>query len=377
MAYRIALIGGGTGGHVYPLIAVAKELKKQALEGGMELDLRMFGEGALSRQAAVDIGVPYKNIPSAKWRRYFSLYNFLDLLKIPLGVLQSLYYMWLFMPDVVFSKGGHVSLIPSFIAKMFMIPIVIHESDSVPGKTSILLSRLALKIFVSFDKTKEHLPYHKVEFTGNPIRKEIVKKIPKENALKLFKLSKEKPVIFVMGGSQGAQLINQAIIKSIVEIVKDFQVIHQAGTKNVNFVQSEINKIIKEGKGSYGDKIKNSYHLFPFLDVNQISYAYSAADVIISRAGAGSLFEIAIIGKPAIVIPITNSASNHQLENAKEFSRFGGVYIEEANITRHILIEQIKYIYINRQELSIKISKFAKPEAAEKIAQYLLYFKGV
>lgn len=374
MSYRIALVGGGSGGHVFPLVAVAQELQRQTQEAGLELELQVWGDGVFIKKAAQDLGVPYKNIQSAKWRRYFSVYNFLDLLKIPVGFLQSVFYAWAFMPDIVFAKGGYTSVIPAFVARFFRIPIVIHESDAVPGKANVLIGKLARKVFISFESSRSYFQNDKTYTVGNPVRQDIGN-TTKEEALKFFQLSSEKPVVLVVGGSQGAQKINNAVIEAAVELVKDFQVIHQTGDINFESVRIQIEKLTKEGEKSltqYGQILKDSYKIYPFFDYNQIKLAYAASDVVVTRAGAGFLFEISSLGKPAIVIPISTSASNHQLANAREFANYGGILIEEPNLIRHILIDQIKEAYKNREELGKKIIQFAKPNSARRIAEEIL-----
>ncbi len=371
MAYKILLVGGGTGGHVYPLVAVAEEIQKKAAQSGLEAELLFMGDGDLLKDVAQQIGVKFKSILSSKWRRYFSFQNFIDIFKFPLGFFQSLFNVWLFMPDVIFAKGGYASFLPTLAGKLMMIPIVIHESDSIPGKTNIFLGKLSKKVFLAFASAIKYFDAQKSEVVGNPIRSNLLVGADKAAALSAFALDPVKPTILITGASQGAKPINDVLLLSIVELAKKFQIIHQSGSPNYDDVSKQVLTIIKEGEALYGKDIQNNYRLYPVFDLAQMVLAYAAADVIISRAGS-QIFEIAAIGKPSIVVPLKGSASNHQVENAREFSKFGATIIEEDNLTPHIFINEIEKAYEKRAELSEKIKKFAKPDAAMTIAEYLL-----
>jgi len=252
-----------------------------------------------------------------------------------------------------------------------MVPIVIHESDSIPGKTNTILGKLARRIFLSFEKSRNYFNGGKCEVVGNPIRRGLLAAVDKTAALGAFNLNPAKPTVLVTGASQGAQKINESIAVALVELIKEFQVIHQCGQKNYDEMNKQITSIIKEGEHSYGPQIQENYRLYPFLNLEQLSLAYIAADVVVCRASS-QVFEIAAVGKPVIVIPLENAANNHQLSNALEFAKFGATLIEEANLTPHILINEIERAFENRAELSQKIKQLSQPDAAGKIAQYLL-----
>lgn len=372
MAYRIMLTGGGSGGHVYPLIAVAEELQRQAMQKGLDLELRFLGADGLMKDVATSIGIKFQAVISPKWRRYNSVQNFIDILKAPIGLFQTLFYVWRYMPDLIFSKGGYDSFLPALAGRIFRIPIVIHESDVIPGKANRWVEKWAKKVFVSFDAAKSYFKQEKTELVGNPMRSGLLNFIDRSVAVAAFGLDPSKPVVLITGASQGSQVINEALLLSLVELTKKFQVIHQCGFQNYEQVNAQILKIVDEGEGTYGKIITDGYRLYPILDLQQMMMAYSAADIIVSRAGAGSIFEIAAVGKPAVVIPLKSSASNHQLANAREFAKYGAIVIEEDNLTSHILINEITNAYDGRIALSQKIKGFAKPNAAQLIAQQLL-----
>ncbi len=373
MAYRILLTGGGSGGHVFPLIAVATALKEKAQQNGQDLELLMIGEGQFMEKAAIENGIPFKRILVGKLRRYFSPLTILDIFKMPVGFFQSLWYVFWFMPDIVFAKGGYASVMPAIIGRLYFVPLFVHESDSIPGLANKILGKLAKTVFISFQSAEKYFKAGKTVLVGNPFRKELIGQ-NKENALNFFKLKPDKKTVLVLGGSQGAQRINDIIMQSLVMLVKNFQIIHQCGETQYKSVKNEAEKLIKEGEGNYADDLKANYRYFPFLETEQLSMAYAAADILISRAGAGSIFEIAAAGKPVILIPITNSSADHQMTNAKEFSKFGAVVLEEENLTSHILINQIESLLNeeNYARISANIKNFAKSDATEKIASVLL-----
>lgn len=371
MPYKILLTGGGTGGHVYPLVAVAEELQTQASQKGIDLELMFLGEGELLKNIAGGVGIKFKSVLSPKWRRYASLGNLVDVFKAPIGFLQSLFYMWKFMPDVIFSKGGFGSFLPSFAGKLLFIPLVIHESDAIPGKANSWLGKMADKVFVAFDGAQKYFNATKTEWVGNPIRKGILNVVDRTAALAAFGLDSSKPVVLITGASQGAKVINDILLLSLVELTKNFQIIHQCGPKNYDEVNKQILAIVKEGEASYGQTITKSYRLYPLLDIQQMPLAYSAADVVVSRSG-GTVFEIAALSKPSVLIPLKGSANNHQLANARDLAKFGAIVVEEDNLTPHIFLREINEAYRNKEALSAKIKEFAKPDAGEKIAVSLL-----
>jgi UDP-N-acetylglucosamine--N-acetylmuramyl-(pentapeptide) pyrophosphoryl-undecaprenol N-acetylglucosamine transferase len=371
------LLGGGSGGHVFPLIAVANALKEKSQQTGIPLELMILGEGKFMQNAAAENGILFKPVMAGKLRRYFSPLMLLDIVKVPVGFFQALWYVFRFMPDVVFAKGGYASLPGALVAKLYFIPLFVHESDSIPGLANRVLGNLAKTVFISFNSGQKYFKAGKTVLTGNPVRKELVVG-DRAAGIQTFALNPALKTILVLGGSQGAQRVNQIILDSLVMIVKNYQVLHQCGESQYSAVTKEKEKLIKEGEGEYADALKNNYKVYPFFSEKEMAMAYAVSDLIISRAGAGSLFEIATLGKPSIIIPITNSSSNHQFENALEFSRFGAAMIEEQNLTPHIIINQIQSILEPEKYNSVseKLKTFATPDAADKIASALLPAQG-
>lgn len=361
---RIALTGGGTGGHIFPILAVVREIKKQAGEKEDVEFLFLGPDGELEREAMEKEFIPMKKIQCGKLRRYFSPLIFLDFFKIPLGFLQSLWHLLVFMPDAVFAKGGYASVPVAAAAWIYRIPILIHESDVVPGLANQLMAKVAKRVAVSFPGSEKFFPERKVFLTGNPIREEMVQDNEAEGE-KIFSLRPDKKTILVIGGSQGARVINQAIVTLLPKIIKKWQLIHVTGKKEYESVVHEAGKLgIKSGH--------EGYKVYPFL-AKELPYAFAAADLVVSRAGAITLTEIAANKKPAIIIPIEGSANKHQEQNAFAFSQAGAaVMLEQENLGENILLEKIDQIIENKGlsfELSERVKRFYNPEAAKVIAK--------
>lgn len=369
---RILLVGGGTGGHIYPLVAVARELQKIASEKGINLELLAVADSIRWKNEFENQGIRFKRIFAPKLRRVEGGWlNFFALLAVPISLIQAFWVLFVFMPDLVFSKGGFVSLNPTFAAMIYFIPVFVHESDSVPGLVNRLTARFAKRIFVSFEAAAKYFNPKKTVLSGNPLREGLLNG-NKAEAASSFNFSSGRKTVLFLAGSQGAVFINNLVINSLVQLVKDFQVIHQAGPKNIDLVRQETERIKKEGLAAYGGDIEKNYRLFDFLDEEGLKNAYAAADIIVSRSGS-NIFETAALGKPAIVIPYPYSHKNHQRENAAEFAKFGAVVLEEQNLKPHILIDQIEHL-LNNPAAGERIRRFAKLDAGKIIAEEIFNY---
>lgn len=373
---KILFTGGGTGGHILPIIAITREIRRIHQKPDLQFfyigPKDEFGEIFLSQE-----GIKVKTVLSGKIRRYLNLktvlQNLIDVIfKIPIGIFQAFFYIFFLAPDLIFSKGGFGS-IPGVISSWLLrVPIFLHESDVTPGLANRLISKFTLEIFVSFPKTEYFSP-KKMILVGNPIRKEILEG-KKEEAQQFLKLSGQKPVILILGGSQGAQRINDKILEILPQLLQSFEIIHQCGEKNFKEVKAEAKAILPEG-------LIRNYHLFPFLKEEEIKQAYAASHLILSRAGSGSIFEIAALKKPSILVPLPEAAQNHQVKNAYAYAQSGtAIVLEEANFTAHFFLEKLKYLFSQPEELE-KMAKaaqeFSKPQAAKTIAGYLCgYLSG-
>lgn len=368
---RIVLTGGGTGGHTYPLVAVYQALNKLAVSYGQQVpDVSYVGPDDFASSVIEKEGIDAYYISAGKMRRYFSLLNILDPFKIIVGIVQSLWWLWYIMPDVVFSKGGFGSVPVVLAAWIYRIPIVIHESDSIPGKANVFASRLATSIAVSFEKAVKYFPAKKTALTGNPIESDFFNVADKKTSLESFSIYSQKPVIGFLGGSQGAVQINEIVLDLIDRLVTSYEVIHITGKANFAYMQSETEKILKENQRYF-------YHIVSSLDISQMMFFYEACDIIISRAGAGTIFELAATGKPSILIPLESSAGGHQRENAFIYSKAGAcVVLETSNLTPNLLLENIQTLLNNKNLTDVMSSNarnFAKVDSADLIAKQIFY----
>lgn len=371
---KVIFTGGGTGGHIMPVIAISREIRRIYPNEDLKLfyigPKDHFGKLLISQE-----GIEIKTIFSGKIRRYFDfkavILNIIDILiKIPLGIFQSFFYLFFLAPDLIFNKGGYGAVPVIIAAKFLQIPIFSHESDVMSGFVNRHLGKYSLEIFVSFPKT-EYLPPNKIFLTGHPIRRELLKKPDPEDAKFVLKLTDEKPIILILGGSQGSQRINDTVLAILPELLKDIEIIHQCGDKNLKSVVAESKVVVPKHLQKY-------YHPYAFLREEELRRAYHVADLVIGRAGSGTIFEIAAIGKPSILVPLPESAQGHQAKNAYAYAESGAaLVIEEANLTSHFFLEKIKNLFAfpgQLEEMAEQARQFAKPRAAKIIASYLINY---
>ncbi len=366
---KILLTGGGTGGHVYPIIAVAQEINRIVSENklvGVELyymSPEPYDEGELFNNKLI-----YKKNYAGKYRRYFSILNFFDIFKTIWGVIKSTWDIFLIYPDVIFGKGGYASFPALFAGRILRIPVVIHESDAAPGKVNAWAGKFAEKIAVSYPETGTFFNEKKVAHTGNPIRKDLFLPLT-ANAHEYLKLDQKLKTILILGGSLGSRTINEAIMETLPKLLEEYQVIHQTGKANIEEVRKIADAVLSQSQH------KDRYHTYDYMDNLTLRSAAGAANLVISRAGS-TIFEIAAWGIPAILIPITHSNANHQMKNAYAYARTGAaVVIEENNLTGNILLAEITRI-LNDETLleSMKESSktFVNKDAARLIAEELI-----
>ena len=366
---RILFTGGGTGGHVFPLVATIREIRNLH----PKKDLEFFYIGPQDELGSILISqedVSFKNIITGKIRRYFSLQNAVDVVfKIPWGFIQTIIYFIKVDPHLVFSKGGSGSLPVCFCAKLFKIPLFIHESDIIPGLSNRIASKWARRIFVSFPNT-EYFDLSKTTLVGNPIRSEILDG-SEEQARDLFELTLEKPVLLFMGGSQGAEFINDFVLKVLNTLLQDYEIIHLCGYNNLKSVKAEAEVVLREELARY-------YHPYGSLDEQKIKHAYKTADFVIARSGAGTIFELAALGLPSILIPLPGAAANHQAKNAYSYAQTGAaIVMEQDNLTENFFIEKLHHFFVNPEkikEMQEEALRFSKPYAAKTLARTILEF---
>ncbi len=369
--FKIIFTGGGTGGHVFPLVSIIRETKKVLPQDLAELHY-IGPEEDIARDYIEKEGVKVKYIFTGKLRRYLTPLSFLQnavdiLFRVPLGVVQSSIYIFKESPDLIFSKGGYGSL-PSVISGyVFRVPIFFHESDIAPGMTNRILQKMATEVFTSFRDT-EKVSKNKMINVGNPIRNEVFGG-DKEKGMQMFSLNREKPVLLVLGGSQGSERVNELILSMLKDALDNFQIIHQCGSKNAERVSTQADALIR-------DKEKREmYHVYSFFNEEQMREAYAVADLVVSRAGSGSIFEISANKKPSVLLPLPEAAQNHQLKNAYYYAETGAATVlEEENLTPHFFLEKLKQLFSPREQLRVmseRAGEFYNPKSAKIISAYI------
>jgi len=368
---KILLTGGGTGGHFYPLIAIAEELNILALKEKI-LDLRLYymADKPYDNRALFDNRITYVAVPAGKLRTYSSIKNFFDMIRAGLGAIIGLLRVFAIYPDVIISKGGYASFPAVFAARLLFIPVVVHESDSYPGRLNLWTAKFAKYIAISWPEAVEYLPKDKTVFTGQPVRKNIQHlTTDKKGAYEVFGFNESIPVVMILGGSQGAEIINTVILEALPDLVSKYQIIHQTGIKNFDDILSRSDFILQDNLN------KKHYKPIAYLDDITTKRGAGIATIVISRAGS-TIFEIALWGIPSIIIPITNSNGNHQRKNAFNYARTGASeVVEEVNLKPHILVALVDKLIENKFELEkMKQSAlvFANPNASTMIARIAL-----
>lgn len=369
---RIALTGGGTGGHIYPLLAVADAVRA-AQPDAASCELHYFGPASSFDSEFRTRGIALHPISSSKLRRYISIQNILDIPKFFWSFFQAFAKLYAVMPDVLFSKGGPGALPVVFAAWFYRIPVLVHDSDSVPGLTTRLSAKFAKRIAISFPNAAIFFPKAKIAFTGNPIRPELFTAVP-DSATAKHALGFDPAIslIVVFGGSQGSTRVNAFIAENLPAILEKAQVFHQTGLMN--------NWNVEEALAEVPEAFKARYRAAAVLDADMVKTALSALDIAIARAGAGTIYELAGFKKPAILIPLKGSAGDHQRLNATAYSEAGAaIVLEENNLTRNVFLSELSKLLDDpalRAEMGERAGAFFKPEAAATLANALLTLAG-
>jgi len=375
---RIVLTGGGTGGHLVPLQPLIETLrtvhqeKKEKLPRWIDRDnLQIYFMGVADEQMEQflnDLGVKVVKIPAGKLRRYSSPRTFTDLLfRLPVGLMKAMWQMWRVMPDVVISKGGYGSLPVGLAATIYRVPLLLHESDAVMGLANIIMANWAEVITVGMPATRHNMRYHKRKtiLTGTPVRKGLARE-SKAASKRMFDIDEDEPVLLVMGGSQGATKINEMALEILPIILEEMAVIHITGEDHIEQVKKEARELI-------GPSDRENYYKPVGYLKEKMGPALMAADLVITRAGATSLAELAHLRKPTIIIPLPSSAQDHQVTNAQVFEVADAArLISQENLGKTMLVQNIKDLMESeqmRETLSANIRRFDYPNAARDISK--------
>lgn len=347
---KILLTGGGTAGHVTPNIALIPSLKK------LNYEIRYIGSyDGIEKKLIEEMGIPYTGISSGKLRRYMSIKNFSDPFRVIKGYSEAKKMVREYKPDVLFSKGGFVSVPVVLACKKYKVPIIIHESDMTPGLANKISIPYASTICHNFPETAKHLPEGKALLTGSPIRAELLQG-EKSKGLALCGFTADKPVIMVTGGSLGAVALNNAVRAALPELLKDFQIVHLCG-------KGKLDESLKSTKG---------YIQFEYIkeDMKDI---FAMSDLIISRAGANAICEIQALAIPNILIPLPASASRgDQILNAGSFKKQGfSEVLDEETLNTDILLKTVKEVYENRQKYTDNMKASKVNDAVKTIVELI------
>ena len=355
MANKFIISGGGTGGHIYPAVAIANELKAQFPDATF---LFVGAKDKMEMQKVPQAGYKIEGLWIAGLQRKITVQNAMFPIKLASSLLKSFFILKRFKPDVVIGTGGFASGAVLKVASMLGIPTVIQEQNSYPGITNKLLAKKANSICVAYENLERFFPKDKLHFTGNPVRQDLMEVASKkEEAIAHFKLDASKKTLLILGGSLGARRINQLIEKELDFLLQlDFQIIWQCGKHYLN----EYSK--------YNET--ENVQVTAFID--RMDLVYAAADVVISRSGASSVSELCIVGKPTIFIPSPNVSEDHQTKNAKAIvERGAAILIKESNLDDEfkIVFEAIVKDQGKLLNLTENIKKLAKPNATKAIVE--------
>lgn len=343
---RIILTGGGTAGHVTPNIALIPGLKE------LGYDIHYIGSyNGIEKNLIEQFGIPYHGIASGKLRRYFSLQNFTDPFRVLKGFGEAKKLIKSLKPDVIFSKGGFVSVPVVVAGKQCHVPTIIHESDMTPGLANRLAIPSATKVCCNFPETLAHLPKEKAVLTGSPIRQELLTG-SREAALKFCGLKSNKPVILIIGGSLGSVVVNNAVRAILPELLKSFQVIHLCG------------------KGKVDEALQNldGYVQFEYIQ-DELKDLFALSDIVISRAGANAICELLALHKPNLLIPLSANASRgDQILNARSFERQGySIVLEEEELKDSTLLDAIKKLYKEKDAYIDRMKQSTQQDSIQTI----------
>ena len=348
---KIVMTGGGTAGHVTPNIALMPALK----EAGYEINY-IGSYNGIERNLIETQDIPYHAISSGKLRRYFDIKNFSDPFKVVKGLGQAVALMHKLKPDIVFSKGGFVSVPVVLAAKLCKIPAIIHESDITPGLANRIAIKGAQKVCCNFPETLKYLPSEKAVLTGSPIRRELFHG-NKEAARKLCKFPADnKPVLLIIGGSLGSRAINEAVRNILEELLQDFHIIHLCGKGNLDIRLDNV----------------SGYAQFEYAN-KELTDMLALSDIAISRAGANSICELLALHKPHILIPLSAAASRgDQILNANSFQKQGFSYvIEEEKVTEQVLLDAVHDVFKNRQTYIHEMSQNGQLDSIDTILKLI------
>jgi len=376
---RILVTGGGSSGHISPALAIIKTLQELAEGADWTPRFRYIGgKRGLEKELVEAAGIEFVGVETGKLRRYFSLENFTDLLRLPVGTAQSLKEVWKFHPGVVLSTGGYVSVPPVIAAAMLRVPVIVHEQTVQIGLANRITARCATRIALSFEGALQEIPpalRHKAVVTGNPVRA-VIFGGDSEEAAHLAGFAPEDatlPTVYVTGGSQGARIINRAVESVLPELLGFCRIIHQCGQQPAGSEQDYDR--LEQAAAHLAPELRRRYYFTRFIR-DEIKHVFALADLVVGRSGAGTVNEVCALGKPALFIPLVPTGGDEQTRNAEVGARAGAaVIIKQAELDGPRLRDALKALIADRERLAAMgraALTLAKPNAARDVAEAVI-----
>jgi UDP-N-acetylglucosamine--N-acetylmuramyl-(pentapeptide) pyrophosphoryl-undecaprenol N-acetylglucosamine transferase len=367
-ALRLVVAGGGTGGHVHPALAVVNDLRDRELLS----DVIWLGSAAsVEQEAATRAGIRFVAIPTGKLRRYLSLQNFTDALRVPLGVFAARRALASFKPSVVLSTGGFVS-VPTVFAAWRLAPVITHEQTATIGLANRINARFADVLAVSFEASRISLPklHRDIRVTGNPVRPQLLRG-GRDRGLSRVGFVADLPVVYVTGGARGASPINQRVEAVLPNLLAQAQVIHQTGPASANNDAERLEDL----RAQLPAEIRRRYYITEFVG-DELADFYAVADLILSRSGAGTVAELAFVGKPSILVPLPGTGGDEQSVNARLLADAGAaVLLPQSEATPQRLLAEVMSLLADperRDDMAKAAASIARPDAAARLADIVV-----
>ena len=369
---KIVFTGGGSGGHFSPIIAMVEEIRLMVAENRyVDPSIYLMSDKPWEKNVLYENDIKFVRVPAGKARIYFSPRNISDAVKTFIGIFVALWKMFLIYPDVLVCKGGYPAFPPLVAARILRIPVIVHDSDTVPGRVSLWAAKFAKRIAISYPEAEQYFSKYKdkTALIGIPIRRELLE-ARREGAHEFLSLREDIGIVRILGGSQGMQRVNDVILEVLPDLLNSYQIIHQVGKENAKDYEKQVNLVLENHQH------RERYKMFDYLNQTAMAMSGGAADLCITRAGSTTLAELALWQVPAIVIPIPEDISRDQNKNAFAYARSGsGVLLEEKNLRPHILLSEIERI-LTKPDIVASMKRsaqaFAKPDAGRKMARAIL-----
>ncbi len=363
---KVLVSGGGTGGHIYPALAVAKQLVKE-----YQAEILYLGsDDGLETEVVPAAGFPFAVIRAGKLRRYISWQTFTGVGRVPVGMMQAIGIVRRFRPHVAFTSGGYVAVPAGLASRLNGVPLLMHQQDVPPNLSNKLIAPLATRISVAFADSLPYFPRRKTVQLGNPVRQEMldIRQVSPQEARRELGFEAEIPLVLVTGGSQGARHLNQVVCQALPNLLPQCQVLQISGTE----LLSETRELSEQAMTGLNVNIRKRYRLVPYLSA-EMPAALQAAELVVCRSGASTLSELAVLGKPSILVPLPPAiGSSPQETNADMFGRKdAAIVIRDADLEPEILVERVLTILASSellQSLAEAARSFAAPEATQNIA---------